>query len=486
MSIPIPPLVENDLPKREKSFWRMTGPGAVMIGMSIGSGEMILWPWITAKFGSGMVWAAALGVFIQLWVNFEIGRWAIATGESAFTGFARFSKFSIYYFMAILGMSALLPAWARTTGIALRTMLFGFDGPDANRTGPDWMYSDWVWTALIFATVFVILFGPKKMYATIERVISFLVVIIIGGMLIVAISIGTFGDAIEFAKGFLKVGQVQFDDEFTPLRFFGAIVFAGAGGFGNLYYAYYLRDKGIGMGAKIPALSNPLRGAEKGEATVGFVPRDDEENRKRFKDWFKFVILDNTFFFWILNSITMFMFMFGAFVVLFPQGIVPSQNDFLWDLSAMLETTMGTWGRYLFFVIAMAAMFSTQLAVSDGGYRLWTDLLHTNFQWARRWAPNQWYLALAIILSSIGIVSTFILETFPAVSALDFFFYNAVLGGFAMALYVPLLLVINIKYLPQSARPKPLNILMVVIAAATYISFALFVVFDKISGLFAA
>ena len=73
MSMAIPPLEENDLPQRKKSFWRMTGPGAIMIGMSIGSGEMILWPWITAKFGSGMVWAAALGVFIQLWVNFEIG-----------------------------------------------------------------------------------------------------------------------------------------------------------------------------------------------------------------------------------------------------------------------------------------------------------------------------------------------------------------------------------------------------------------------------
>ena len=47
-----------------------------------------------------------------------------------------------------------------------------------------------------------------------------------------------------------------------PLRFFGAMVFAGAGGFGNLYYAYYLRDKGIGMGGRIPELlTSALRGA---------------------------------------------------------------------------------------------------------------------------------------------------------------------------------------------------------------------------------
>jgi len=473
MTIPIPPHSENDLPQREKSYWRMLGPGAIMIGMSIGSGEMILWPWITAKFGAGMVWAAAMGVFIQLWVNFEVGRWAVATGESTFTGFARFHRFTIFYFMAILATLALLPAWARTTGITLRMIFFGLDGPGA----------DWMWTALVFAIVFAVLFGPKKIYAALEKVVAALVVVIIFGMIVVAFNVGSSADVWTFIKGFGKFGQVQFDDDFSPLRLFGAVVFAGAGGFGNLYYAYYLRDKGVGMGARIPALSSPLRTGAKDEVLVGYIYREGEENRRRFKDWFKYVILDNTFLFWITNSLTMFLFMFGALVVLHPQGIVPSQDDFIWDLSLILESTMGTWGRYLFFLVAMAAMFSTQLAVSDGGYRLWTDLLHTNFRWARRWAPNQWYLILAVTLMSISIISTWVLETFEGVSALDFFFYNAVLNGFAMALYVPLLLVLNFKYLPKSAQPKPLNVIMVSIAAATYISFALYVLWTKAAGI---
>jgi|TARA_B100000315_G_scaffold163763_1_gene152354 hypothetical protein len=40
--IPITPLDEADLPNRERSFWQLTGPGTVMIGLAIGSGEMIL------------------------------------------------------------------------------------------------------------------------------------------------------------------------------------------------------------------------------------------------------------------------------------------------------------------------------------------------------------------------------------------------------------------------------------------------------------
>jgi Mn2+/Fe2+ NRAMP family transporter len=476
MSLPVPPLRENDLPKREKSFWKMSGPGAVMIGLSIGSGEMILWPWITAKFGADMVWAAALGVFIQLWLNFEIGRWAVATGESMFTGYARLSKIPVYYFMTILAILALLPAWARTTGLAMRMMIFGQDGPGA----------DWMWTLLVFAIVFAVLFGPKRIYTAIERVTGVLVAIIVVGMIVVAVRIGTFADVAEMSKGLLKVGQIRLDDELTPLRLFGAVVFAGAGGFGNLYYAYYLRDKGIGMGAHIAALTSPLRGGAAGEhgASTGFVPRDSEENRRRFRDWFKWVVLDQSIYFWLLNTFTMFLFMFGAFVVLYPQGIVPSQDDFLWDLSLVLQSTMGTWGRPLFLMIAMAAMLSTQLAASDGGYRLWTDLLHTNFRFARRWAANQWYLFLALTLMTISTFSTWVLETFPEVSALDFFFYNAVLNGFAMAVYVPLILVLNFKYLPPSMRPKPLNVVMVLVGAATYGSFAIYTLFDKITGFF--
>lgn len=468
----IEPLVENDLPKRETSFWKMTGPGALMVGVAIGSGELILWPWITAKFGAQMVWAAALGVFLQLWINIEIGRWAIATGESAVTGFSRLSRFASYYFMGILFISAFLPGWAIATGVAVRRFAFGEDGPGAN----------WVWTALVFAVVFAILFGPKRVYASVERVVAVLVLVIVGGMVIVAFRVGTFSDAAEMSKGLLKVGQVTFDDEFTFLRFFGAVVFAGAGGFGNLFYGYYLRDKGIGMGARIPALANPLRGEKQTETQVGFIYPDTDENRSRFKDWFKYVILDSTLFFWLLNTFTMFLFMFGAFVVLYPQGIVPAENQLVWDLSVILETILGSWGRILFLLIAVAALFSSQLTLCDGSYRLWTDLLHTNVNFTRRWAPNQLYFYLAIVLTTISITATWALDVFQGLSVLDFFFLNAALSGCAMALYVPLLLVLNFKFLPPSARPKPLNVIMVSIGAATYISFALFLVYDKLSS----
>ena len=111
-----PALVEADLPQRKLGFWRMAGPGAIMAGLAIGAGEMAVWPRVTAKFGAVMVWAAAMGVFLQFWINIEIGRWAISTGEHPYTEFARKSMGLIYLFLSVGFVGLFLPGWARLWG----------------------------------------------------------------------------------------------------------------------------------------------------------------------------------------------------------------------------------------------------------------------------------------------------------------------------------------------------------------------------------
>jgi hypothetical protein len=98
-----------------------------MVGLAVGSGEMVLWPWITAKFGVGMTWAAVLGIFMQMWVNIEVGRWAIATGESALTSFARVSRIMVYVLLAMQLALSWLPGWARATAVCIKYMMFGLD-----------------------------------------------------------------------------------------------------------------------------------------------------------------------------------------------------------------------------------------------------------------------------------------------------------------------------------------------------------------------
>ena len=48
------------LPERKFGFWQMAGPGAILVGLSIGAGEIIVWPLVVAEYGASMIWAAVL------------------------------------------------------------------------------------------------------------------------------------------------------------------------------------------------------------------------------------------------------------------------------------------------------------------------------------------------------------------------------------------------------------------------------------------
>lgn len=460
MRAAIPPLEKADLPERTKAFWKMTGPGAVLVGLSIGAGEIVIWPRIAAQYGASMAWAAALGVFLQLWVNIEIARWTIATGESAYTAYARRWKGFIVAFFAFNVMGWLLPGWARASGSALKALLLG----------PTHSSPDWLWTGITFAGVALVLFGPKRVYTAVERTIGGLVVLVTVGLLIIAFKVGTTENVKELAAGVVNVGFRE--EGFSVKELFIAMVFAGAGGTANLFYGFYLRDKQIGMGGRIPVLLNPFRAREESAHAFGYMYEETPENARRFKDWFRFVLLDQTMYFWLLNTFTIFLFIFGALAVLHPAGIVPQSGTLIWDEANILAESMGAPGRYLFLLIGLATLFSTQVTLVDGVARSFGDLSAAGFEFARR-APHKTYTGFAIGIIVIGVVVTAILENLGR-SELGFLFNAAYVGGFAMAVYTPLTLYLNLKHLPTSARPRPLNIVMMTVASIVYISFAIY------------
>jgi hypothetical protein len=444
-----------------------------------------MWPWITSIVGAQLLWAAAIGIFLQLWINIEIGRWSIVTGESPFTGMVRVIKTIVYVWVFMIVVGKFLPGWARETGIALRDLIFG----------PGHSSPPWAWTALVFAAVAAILFGPKVIYKAVERSIMFLIVVIVVGLIYVVWEIGSMDLFMAMWDGVTNIfdfpdfpvpvfaddGSIR--DELSFSRFFGAVVFAGAGGLGNLYYAYYLREKGIGMGARMPTLMSAAHKHETKEMDTGFLYPETEENQKRFRDWFRYVVTDQVLFFWLLGSVTMFLFIFGALAVLHPIGLVPDRGSLVWDLASILEESMGTSGRYIFLVVGMAALFSTQLGGVDGGSRIFSDLLHTNFKFGKWFKLEQWYLILVSTTMIIGTFSVWFFEQYD-IAGLDFLFISALIGGFAMAVYVPLLLYMNLTYLPKSARPGWINIFFMVIASAMYIGFAGYTIYTKVVDVF--
>ncbi len=126
-----------DQPPKARGFWKHAGPGAVLVGLSIGAGELIVWPRNTAQFGAGMTWAALLGIFLQFWINCEIGRYTLATGESIYAGFSRVSRHFAWIFIVLNVVGWILPGWARACGGALKALLVGPNG-----WGDPWIWRD--------------------------------------------------------------------------------------------------------------------------------------------------------------------------------------------------------------------------------------------------------------------------------------------------------------------------------------------------------
>lgn len=456
----LPDFEQADLPEKPGGFWKLAGPGAILVGLSIGAGEIVIWPRIAAEYGSSMIWAAVLGVFLQMWLNLEIGRWTIATGETAYTGFARIWGGFALIFVLLNVLGWLAPGWGRASGLALKALL----------VGPDGYGSDTFWTVITFIGVAIILFGPKIAYKSVERTIELLVVIVTISLIIVAFQVGTRETLADLFSGVVNVPYR--DPGMSVKAFFIAIVFAGAGGTANLFYSYYLRDKGLGMGARIPAMENPLRGVRQATATTGYTYEDTEENASRFRAWNRHIRLDTSLFFWGLNSFTMLLFIFGALAVLHPKGIVPAEGTLIWDMSGILGEVWGTPGRYMFLVVGLATLFSTQVTLVDGVSRSLSDILYTSVAASKKRPLGYWYVLIAAIWMVAGCGITWVMEA-RDVGDLGFLFNAAYVGGFAMAIYTPLLLVMNHRYLPKSARPGPVSTFMMIVCSCVYGGFAI-------------
>lgn len=104
-----------ELPKAPK-LSHIIGPGAILLGAGIGSGETMFWPTLVADNGWAVYWAFWLGVLLKFVLVTETQRWAIATGESIFQGWGRLHWIWPWVFLILGFFNIGWPGWAATGG----------------------------------------------------------------------------------------------------------------------------------------------------------------------------------------------------------------------------------------------------------------------------------------------------------------------------------------------------------------------------------
>ena len=64
----VPPVHYADLPE-PAPLCKVVGPSALLLAGAIGSGEFVLWPYITSQVGLALVWLVVIGVTTQYYIE---------------------------------------------------------------------------------------------------------------------------------------------------------------------------------------------------------------------------------------------------------------------------------------------------------------------------------------------------------------------------------------------------------------------------------
>ena len=103
------------------------GPGVIVLGASIGSGEFLLGPAAFVQYGLVLLWVTLVAAFFQTVFNTELMRWTIATGEPVVTGFMRtkpWSQFWAWVYALLYFLQVGWPGWAGAAAGAIFFLIF--------------------------------------------------------------------------------------------------------------------------------------------------------------------------------------------------------------------------------------------------------------------------------------------------------------------------------------------------------------------------
>src|SRR5262249_34760020 len=81
------------------------GPGVIFMALAQGSGELIWWPYIIAKYGLSFLFLLLPACLLQFPVTYEIGRYTVLTGESIFQGFIRLNRGFAFFLWILMTLS---------------------------------------------------------------------------------------------------------------------------------------------------------------------------------------------------------------------------------------------------------------------------------------------------------------------------------------------------------------------------------------------
>ncbi|MGW6495401.1 Nramp family divalent metal transporter [Nonomuraea angiospora] len=463
----LPSVTVRDLPDPPRSTWRIIGPGLVGAGVGLASGEFILWPYIASQVGLIFVWGAAIGIITQWFLNMEIERYTLATGETALTGFSRMWKHWGLVFVVMTLCSNLWPGWV-TTSATMVTYLTG-SGAGSVR---------WIAIGMLLVIALGLTLAPV-IYTALERVI-FVKIILVATLILVAVLFAINAESwVQLGKG-LTVGA---GIPVPPLEFsvlMGAIAYAGAGGGQNLCQSNWIRDKGFGMGQYVPRLVSPVTGQEEAAASTGFQFAPTKENLARWRQWWRFANIEQAWTFAVVSFLTIAFMSMLAYSTVFGREGLANSIQFLQVEGQVLQEVVGPWFGVLFWVIGALALFASAMGIVDYTSRLASDTIKTVYLRDRPVSVNRVYFYTVWAMALIGIAV--LLAGFD--QPLILLVFSACFAAVMMFVYSILLIILNRRSLPEPIKVRSYRLGALIWSVAFFGTLTVLVVIQQAEKLF--
>lgn len=439
-------------PPRPKGLQWMgvVGPGVIVLGASIGSGEFLLGPANFVRYGLTLLWVTSVAVLLQTNFNAELMRYTMATGEPANTGFMRTRPHSTFWAVIYSLLYFFQVGWPAWAGAASGAFFFLATKRIAGPGDAGIVYAIGVATFLVCVAILLV---GRRIERTLEILNWILVIAILGTFLVLAVVFVAPTTWIAAAAGFFgfapSTGEFLFLPAGADYFLIGAFAgFCGAGGVINITLSNWARDKGYGMGGVAGYIPAAVGGKKVNLAHSGFTFVPDEKSMERWRGWWRVVKMDQ----WVI-------YFFGAMAgmalpaVLYVTFLEPGLDIRGYGIAAELASAMASRVALAGGVMAFLGawiLFKTQLDVIEAMVRAVTDILWTGSKRIRNWRGGD---VRAIYYSLLGLVVVWGIIALKLAQPILLLQISANVAGLTFVIAGVHLYYVNTRLLPAAVRP---------------------------------
>jgi hypothetical protein len=421
---------------------KLIGPSFIILALGLGSGEVILWPYLTANYGLGIAWGAILGITFQYFMNMEIERYALVKGESVFVGIYKLWKPAVYWFIISTFIGFGLPGIVAASAKVMASILG---------------INSFKWIAILFLLIigFILSMG-KTVYGMMEHVTKIVISIGVPFVFLLAVFLATKTDWSALLNGMFGVGEGFY---FLPAgisiaTFLAAFAYSGAGGNLNLTQSIYVKEKGYGMGIYSQKIASLFSKKEENEIILdGTDCAATPEDVNRFKKWWKLISIEHAFVFWFLGAISMIFLMLLSYVTTHGLSGNAEGINFVINEGAVIGQMVFPFVGVLFLFVVSIMLFQTQLGVMDSTSRIMAE----NFAIRKLNGKERGKINLSKIYYSFvwtQIAFGIALFLFDVYEPKTLIVLGAVINAFAMFVHLALVFWLNNVSLQKVFRPS--------------------------------